>query len=460
MARSDIREVGAPGGGGVLPHLEAARAALAVIHAVLRIENIQHIEAAYGVAVAGEVRVGFASALRDAIGDGGTLIEMDRGLFQLLVFDGDALGNLGGSGAVSHGLAWLDRLCGEISAIGFPSTAGPLHIWLSGKWIDAVGDERPLSAATARCYLGDQAGGVAGWAARYRADMALVAGCIDAIEAGDARGAQRTSQAELHLAWQPVCAAQDPTTVLYREALLRVVTAADVDGSPHDTIQAFERLGFAALLDRYVVDRVIGELERSPDVVLGVNISAQSARWNADWESLCERFAARPGIASRLILEVTETAPIADIGETVRFVSRMRRVGCRIAVDDFGVGYASIRQLLALTPDIVKIDHVFLRRAVASKAGLATLTHMIALARSIAPTVIVEGIEDEVDLQLAFGAGAEWQQGYHFGRPTRIRPWRMAGRREAEAETSGHSATGAKVIPLNRAAQLRRGWAI
>ena len=458
MVRSDIREVGAPGSGGVQPHLEAARAALAVIHAVLRIENIQHIEAAYGVAVAGEVRVGFASALRDAIGDGGTLIEMDRGLFQLLVFDAEVLGDLIGAGAAARGMAWLDRLCAEISAIGFPSTAGPLHIWLSGQWIDEVEDRGAPSVATARSYLGDQAGGVAGWAARYRADMALMAACIDAMDAGAGRGSPRAAQSELQLAWQPVCAAKDPTTVLYREALLRVVTAADVDGSPHDTIQAFERLGFAALLDRYVVGRVIGELERSPDVVLGVNISAQSARWNADWESLCERFAARPGLACRLILEVTETAPIADIGETVRFVSRMRRMGCRIAVDDFGVGYASIRQLLALAPDIVKIDHVFLRRAVASKAGLATLTHMVALARSIAPTVIVEGIEDEADLQLAFGAGAEWQQGYHFGRPTRIRPWRMAGLCEEEAV--GDSARGGKVIPLHGAARLRRGWAI
>ena len=459
MGQSYLGEVGAVASSATLSRLDAARAALAAAlaaaHAVLRIENIRHIETAYGIDAAGEVRLGLSAALGDVIGHGGTLIEIDPGLFQLLVFDREEVGGQAGG----RRMAWLDRLCKEVSATVFPSTAGPLHIWLSGQWIDQTDDEDASVAAIAHGFLGEQVGGVGGWAARYRADMTLVGSCLGAIEASRSAIPSRAGPTELHLAWQPICAAQDPATILYREALLRVMTAADVHGSPHDTIQAFERLGFATLLDRYVVDRVIEELERSPDIVLGVNISAQSARWNGDWEEICAHFAAHPGVASRLILEVTESTPIADIGETALFVSRMRRTGCRIAVDDFGVGHASIRQLLALAPDIVKIDHVFLRRAVVSNAGLETLTHMVALAGSIASTVIVEGIEDEADLELAHAAGAEWQQGYHFARPTCGMPWRNSAKHRSVG-IPGFAATAARVAHLHSAAQLPRGRAL
>src|SRR3546814_5236147 len=69
----------------------------------------------------------------------------------------------------------------------------------------------------------------------------------------------------------------------------------------------------------------------------------------------------KPDIARRLIVEITETAALHDIEESARFVSALRDVGCRVAVDDFGAGFTSFRHLPALTVDIVKIDGSFVR---------------------------------------------------------------------------------------------------
>src|SRR5690606_435567 len=103
----------------------------------------------------------------------------------------------------------------------------------------------------------------------------------------------------------------------------------------------------------------------------------------------------------------------------------MRSLGCRIAMDDFGVGFASMRRLLALSPDIVKIDSLFVRRAPQSQRNKQILAHMIGLARAIAPCVIVEGIETKDQFWLAEKLGVEWAQGTLTGGPSAIRSWTL-----------------------------------
>src|SRR3546814_13668250 len=69
----------------------------------------------------------------------------------------------------------------------------------------------------------------------------------------------------------------------------------------------------------------------------------------------------RRDIATRLIVEITETAALQDIDETSRFVSALRALGCKVALDDFGSGFTTFHHLKALTVDVVKIDGSFIR---------------------------------------------------------------------------------------------------
>lgn len=246
-----------------------------------------------------------------------------------------------------------------------------------------------------------------------RADMALVAGLLGAV-ASD----------RLVLAWQPVRGQAASTAALYHEGLSRLLGDDGQCLSAGGMIEAVERVGLAYVLDRHVVMRVVAELMIAPDVCLAANISARSACFEGWWDEVGAMLARRPDVAGRLVIEITETAALPDVSQAADFVSRMRRLGVSIALDDFGVGHASVRQLMALRPDIVKIDRFFVWWAGQSERGRQTLAHLVGLANSLASTVIVEGVENGRDDDLVTRAGGIWRQGYHVGAPSVARPWK------------------------------------
>lgn len=257
------------------------------------------------------------------------------------------------------------------------------------------------------------------WAAQYRCDMRLAAHALAALEEG-----------RLDLCWQPVRSANAPDHLLYHEGLARLIGRDGQALSPGVFVPALERLGLVRAFDRDVFALVLSELEHFPGARLGVNISAHSARRDGWWFSTLERLRAAPDLARRLVVEITETAALT--AEAHRFVSALRRLGCRIALDDFGVGHASVRNAMSLSPDIIKVDAFFLRRAGASEQGEALLEHLVGIAAHCAPVVIVEGVEtaeqsrmaEQLQVRYQSPTNACWQQGYHFGQPVHWREWR------------------------------------
>jgi EAL domain-containing protein (putative c-di-GMP-specific phosphodiesterase class I) len=99
---------------------------------------------------------------------------------------------------------------------------------------------------------------------------------------------------------------------------------------------------------------------------------------------------ARPGVAERLIVEITETAAIHNIDETRGFVARVKDLGCRIAIDDFGAGYTSFRNLRKLGVDIVKIDGAFVRNILHSGDDRAFGQTLVDLARRLGLATVAE----------------------------------------------------------------------
>jgi EAL domain-containing protein (putative c-di-GMP-specific phosphodiesterase class I) len=264
----------------------------------------------------------------------------------------------------------------------------------------------------------DDAGEGSDWSAGYQQDMALAARALDAMRDG-----------RLNMSWQPVVSAGSPERSLYHEGLARIIDEQGGYLPVGDVVEALERLGLVRAFDHEIVATVLDEIEGGGDVVLGVNISGKSARLDAWWTSLFERLR-NPDIARRLVIEITETAALAP--EAPAFADALRKLGCRVALDDFGIGHASLRNVLALSPDIIKIDAFFLRNAALSPAGQAMFAHLVGIAGAVAPIVIVEGVEtedqarlaDEAQSELAARSGDCWQQGYLFGRPSFWRSWR------------------------------------
>lgn len=444
MAQVSVEKARGEGGSLHVLHAPVLHRDGGAVHLTLTIGNYQHVRRAYGAEIAQDALNGVHRLL--AVLSYGERIATTEagGAIELLVRDPGAFG--GGLPADAC-RRWLDDVCRTMPLIPVETRAGPVHLWLGGSWAMAGDDGGgAASGSVDPRFSGDAPGDDAGWAARYRADMALATRILSAIAV--TQGAAPPAPGVM-LFWQGVRDARDASSILYHEALLRLIGAHGDAISTTDTVLALERLGFARLVDHHVVSQVIDTLESSPDVALGVNISARSARRDSLWDETAARLAQRPDVARRLIVEITETAAIPDVAAAVRFARDLRRLGCRIALDDFGNGFASIRQLFAFAPDIAKIGGFFVQRAAGSMRQRAALAHLAGLADSLGATVIIEGVESAEQAAIASEAGGRWQQGYHWGRPSACRPWALAdvrggSDRAAPLPPIGHDAAGAR----------------
>ncbi|EPL03552.1 EAL domain-containing protein [Pseudomonas sp. CF161] len=216
------------------------------------------------------------------------------------------------------------------------------------------------------------------------------------------------------LAFQPVVWLPGSSRVLYQEGLLR---RADAQGPESYPFALMEQHQMMRDLDRSVVQCVIDRLQVDEHLRLGCNISAQSAIIDTFWQEILTQLRGTPSVASRLVIEITESARPPSTGAAIEFVLCLRELGCRVAIDDFGSGLGTLEFIRKTRPDIVKIDQGYLQRARLETNSAQTLGHLVQLCKTLAPCVIIEGIETEADLALATACGSEWGQGYLFGRP-------------------------------------------
>jgi EAL domain-containing protein (putative c-di-GMP-specific phosphodiesterase class I) len=139
---------------------------------------------------------------------------------------------------------------------------------------------------------------------------------------------------------------------------------------------------------------------------------------------------ANSNVAGRLIIEITETAAIQDIDDTRGFVTRVKDLGCRIAIDDFGAGHTSFRNLRKLGVDIVKIDGAFVQNIMKSSDDRAFVQTMVDLGRRLGLKTVAEWVQDEEAAKLLTGWNCDYLQGALVGLANAERPW-LAGKDRA-----------------------------
>ena len=137
--------------------------------------------------------------------------------------------------------------------------------------------------------------------------------------------------------------------------------------------------------------------------------------------------------AERLIIEITETAAIHDVDDTRGFVTRVKDLGCRIAIDDFGAGYTSFRSLRKLGVDIVKVDGAFVQNIVRSDDDRAFVHTLIDLARRLGLKTVAEWVQDEEAAALLAGWDCDYLQGALIGLASDERPWARSTGQAASA---------------------------
>src|SRR5690242_18927004 len=224
------------------------------------------------------------------------------------------------------------------------------------------------------------------------------------------------------MAYEPVVSATS-RDIAFHECLVRMEEDAGRVLLAPDIVPVAERLGLIRLVDHRVREPVVAELANSPGVDLRLNISPDTTM-DPDWStSIASLMRSPPGAAERLLVELSETVAVQDIDELRGFVSRLKNYGSRIAIDDFGAGYTSFRNLRKLGFDIVKIDGAFVQNIARSADDRAFVQTMIDLARRLDIKTVAEWVQDEESAAMLRDWGCDYIQGRLTGLASSRRPW-------------------------------------
>lgn len=382
---------------------------------IVRLNNFSSIEGAYGERAAAAA----LDHLRRAAGrhlPGVAACQVERNEVELLLAY-YPLRSLPVTGQV-------DELCAALTAHPFHFEGEDILLSLSAGYgmpgvepacMDRLRQEARATLAASIIPQDTPARPAAAGSALYREDMAMAASLVDAAR----RGATR-------LAWRPVADSGRRAGMLHHEVLLRQVGRR---GEPVDSAQshaALGRLGLAHILDRMMLSAVLDELESDPFASLSVPLSARSLSAHLHgrdlgWSDLLARLRRDPDLARRLVVEIVEDGRIASLSDAQAFIALLRKLGTRIALAGFGSGHASIGELLLLSPDMVKLDGAFLRASAQSMAHRQRLRHLVALARTVSPVVILDGADTPHQADLAREEGADGLAGSWIGRPATVR---------------------------------------
>jgi len=224
------------------------------------------------------------------------------------------------------------------------------------------------------------------------------------------------------LAFEPVVEAQSRKPAFY-ECLMRVNRGDGGIAHANEIIPVAEQLGLVRMLDYRMLELVVAELAAAPALTASVNVSPASTIDPDWWSGLGGLLRANSSAAERLIIEITETAAIQDLDDTRGFVSRVKDLGCRIAIDDFGAGHTSFRNLRKLGVDIVKVDGAFVQNIMKSSDDRAFVQTLIDLARRLGLKTVAEWVQDEEAAQLLTGWHCDFLQGALTGLASVERQW-------------------------------------
>jgi len=238
------------------------------------------------------------------------------------------------------------------------------------------------------------------------------------------------------LVLQPMVNCQTRQPDLF-ECLLRIEQPDGSIYSAGEFIPVAEQLGMARLIDRRTQNLAIDILKRHRGVNLSLNVSGLTAG-DHDWLiALHQLTGGDRQITERLWIEITETATVDDLDQTINFVDTLKELGCKVAIDDFGAGYTSFKNLKLLNVDMVKIDGSFVKNLVEDKTDQIFIRTMVELAQSFGMDTVAEWVTNEATATLLKEAGISHMQGFHFGEPERaadmLAKWGCGG---AEAATA------------------------
>ena len=226
----------------------------------------------------------------------------------------------------------------------------------------------------------------------------------------------------LHLAYQPIIGAKS-RRISHYECLLRLVKRDGQVATAGYFVPAAEQMGIVNLIDRFALETTIAQLHTHETLTLAVNVSGTAAEDPAWLQGFVDYVKQNRDVASRLIVELTETAALHLFEENGQFVTRLRELGVRVAIDDFGAGYTSFRNLQLLHVDTVKIDGSYVKNLHENPENQVFVRTLVGLAKNLGIKTVAEWVGSDADAALLQSFGVDYFQGFFFGEPLLDPEW-------------------------------------
>lgn len=227
------------------------------------------------------------------------------------------------------------------------------------------------------------------------------------------------------LAFQPVVQTRCPERPAFYEGLIRVLDDTGRIIPARNFISAVESTETGRKLDCLSLEMGLMSLHEDASLRLAINMSARSIGY-PEWTRVLNRgLALDDTIAERLILEITESSAMAMPELVTVFMQDLQARGISFALDDFGAGYTSFRYLREFYFDILKIDGQFIAGIAQNPDNQILTTALLSIARHFDMFTVAEAVESEADAAFLAKIGIDCMQGYYFGAPTIMPPWKV-----------------------------------
>ena len=211
--------------------------------------------------------------------------------------------------------------------------------------------------------------------------------------------------------FQPVFDLLD-CSIVSLEALARFWT--EPMRSPSVWFAEANEVGLGAELELAAIRSALQRIDDFPEgVALALNVSPATALDPRFCELLL-------GVAERIVIEITEHAQVDDYDALAAALAPLRQRGAQLAIDDVGAGFANLRHILRLAPDIVKLDLSLTQEISRDPARLALATSLVGFAGGVGARIVAEGISSDEDLTSLRALGVDYGQGFYLARPSAL----------------------------------------
>lgn len=374
---------------------------------LLAIDNLAHINDAFGFDVADEVIVGVGNRLRDVARRGDGLGRYAGNKFGLV------LRNCSEEQLPAVSRRLLDFIRGDVIMTSHGPVAATISAGAVSLPAHATTDEQALSRAEES---------LANAKAMRRDSFVVYTPCrerertrIRNINVADELICA-LNERRIHLAYQPVVSAVSGDTFMY-ECLIRMEQPDGTILPAFSFVPVAEKLGLISLLDYRAMELAVETLKAYPGVNLSLNVSGRTTSDRMWRDALMAYLQSDRDLAERLVIEITETVAMEEIAELAEFFSSFRAMGCKIAIDDFGAGYTSFRNLKTMDVDLVKIDGSYVEGLVKNPDNQLFVRTFVELAHNFNLPTIAEWVDSPEEVTLLRELGVDYFQGFYLGKP-------------------------------------------